>query len=231
MKIKYSKKSAQTFLEYSLLIAVGVSALIIMQYYFGRSVQGMLKQNVDSLGGEKIGEKQYTPGRWYGATSTTRISTSGFDYEGRKGFSVSTGSMQRSQVSKITGATNTSELAARTPPYSQTLINGEDVALVNNVEGSSVDPGIANVENSVNNNTPNWSNNTGVVNPTEDDPSSGIDREVVNTVDNHVNEGDVNASLDETRGQDADLNRALNTTAEAERNVLEFEENNNNNNE
>jgi len=121
-----SKKSAQSVIEYSLLITVGVAALIVMQYYFGRSVQGLLKQNVDNLGGEKLSGQQYSPGKWYTGTSTTRIGTSGFDYEGRKGFSMSMGTMQRSQVSKITGTPRTSELPPENLAY-QNLISSQDM--------------------------------------------------------------------------------------------------------
>jgi len=138
---KSSRKSAQSFVEYSLLIAVAISALIVMQYYFGRSVQGLLKQNVDNLGGEKLSGQQYSPGKWYTGTGTTRIGTSGFDYEGRKGFSVSTGTMQRSQVSKITGTPNVSELPAEnlTHPTSAT---SEQQNLFNNAFGNPGDPGV-----------------------------------------------------------------------------------------
>jgi hypothetical protein len=123
---KGSQKSAQSIIEYSLLIAVGVAALIAMQYYFGRSVQGLLKQNVDNLGGEKLSGQQYSPGKWYTGVSTTRIGTSGFDYEGRKGFSMSMGAMQRSQVSKITGTPLSSELPAENLAY-KNLISKQDM--------------------------------------------------------------------------------------------------------
>lgn len=140
---KCNRKSAQSFVEYSLLIAVGISALIVMQYYFGRSVQGLLKQNVDNLGGERLSGQQYSPGKWYTGTSTTRIGTSGFDYEGRHGFSVSTGIMQRSQVSKIKGAPNVSELPAEnlTHPTSAT---SEQKNVFNKAFGDPGDPGVPN---------------------------------------------------------------------------------------
>lgn len=137
------KLKAQSFVEYSLLIAVGIAVLIVMQYYFGRSVQGLLKQNVDNLGGEKLSGQQYSPGKWYTGTSVTRIGTSGFDYEGRKGFSVSTGTMQRSQVSKIEGTPDASELPAEnlTHPTSAT---SEQQNLFNKEFGNPGDPDIPN---------------------------------------------------------------------------------------
>jgi len=214
-----NRKRAQSFVEYSLLIAVGVSALIIMQYYFGRSVQGLLGMNVDNLGGEKMTEKQYSPGKWYGATSTTRITTSGFDYEGRHGFQVSTGTMQRSQVSKMTGAATASELAARNAPYNKSLIDGEDVALVKNVEGSEVDPGIAKIEATVNNNAGTWNSDSGQPAAREDEPATSVDSLAVSAVDNYVNQGSVTESLGVAGEQDSNLAKGLNTIAEAERNL------------
>ncbi|MDD4955450.1 MAG: hypothetical protein PHP17_05385 [Candidatus Omnitrophica bacterium] len=189
--LKYSVKSAQSFLEYSLLIAVGISALIIMQYYFGRSVQGLLKQNVDNLGGEKLGgQQQYSPGKWYTGTSTTRIGTSGFEYEGRKGFNVATGTMQRSQVSRITGTTAASDLPAENLTYNS-LIDGDDVNMVNSVYGSDLDPGIATVNSQINNNA-TWHNNTPPVEGQENDPGTGIDGNAERVVNEHVNSESVN---------------------------------------
>jgi len=188
---KCSPKSAQSFLEYSLLIAVGISTLIVMQYYFGRSVQGLLKQNVDNLGGEKLTGQQYSPGKWYTGTSVTRIGTSGFDYEGRKGFSVSTGTMQRSQVVKITGTPNTSELPVENLTH-QSLIDGEDVAMVQQVYGTELDPGIITVQSNVNNNTPMWYNNTAVTEGQENDSGSGIDSEAESVVNEYVDPESVN---------------------------------------
>lgn len=189
--LKCSRKSAQSFLEYSLLIAVGISTLIVMQYYFGRSVQGLLKQNVDNLGGEKLTGQQYSPGKWYTGTSVTRIGTSGFDYEGRKGFNVSTGTMQRSQVVKIEGTPNTSELPVENLTH-QSLIDGEDVAMVQQVYGTELDPGIITVQSNVNNNTPMWHNNTAATEGQENDSGSGIDSEAERVVNEYVDPESVN---------------------------------------
>jgi len=189
--LKCSRKSAQSFLEYSLLIAVGISTLIVMQYYFGRSVQGLLKQNVDNLGGEKLTGQQYSPGKWYTGTSVTRIGTSGFDYEGRKGFNVSTGILQRSQVTKIEGTPNASELPEEDLSY-QTSIDGEETAMVQQVFGTELDPGITTVQSNVNNNTPMWHNNTAATEGEETDSGSNIDSEAEHVVNEHVDEGSVN---------------------------------------
>lgn len=178
-------KKAQSFLEYSLVIAVTVAVLILMQYYLSRNFQGLLKSHVDNLGGEKLSGEQYSPGKWYSGTSVTRIGTSGFDYEGRKGFQISTGTMQRSQVSKITGTPSTSELPVQNLTY-QTLINGEDTALVNQVFGSSLDPGIATVQAQVSSNTPQWSSKTSTQEGQENDSSAGIDSQAESVVDKYV---------------------------------------------
>lgn len=53
-------------LEYSILIAVILSALVIMQFYIKRSYQGRLKKEADSVG------QQYAPGH---TTSTNVINT------------------------------------------------------------------------------------------------------------------------------------------------------------
>ena len=188
---KYSRNSAQSTIEYSLLIAVGVAALIVMQYYFGRSVQGLLKQNVDNLGGEKLSGQQYSPGKWYTGTSVTRIGTSGFEYEGRKGFNVSTGTMQRSQVSKIEGTPDASELPTENLEY-ETLVNGEDAGLVSQVYGTAVDPGIATVRSNVNNNTSQWSSNKHTADGQDDDSGAGIDSEAEGIVNEYVDPQSIN---------------------------------------
>ena len=189
--LKRNRKSAQSVIEYSLLIAVGISALIVMQYYFGRSIQGLLKQNVDNLGGEKLTGQQYSPGKWYTGISVTRIGTSGFEYEGRKGFNVSTGTMQRSQVSKIEGTPNASELPTENLAY-ETLINGEDAALVGQVYGTPVDPGITTVRSNVNSNTPQWSSNTYVPDGQDEDPSTGVDSDAESIVNEYVDPESIN---------------------------------------
>ncbi|UCC95657.1 MAG: hypothetical protein JSW40_02630 [Candidatus Omnitrophota bacterium] len=82
---KCAFKKAQSFLEYSFLLAVAAAVLIVMQHYMGRSLQGHLKQHVDNLGGEKVTAEKFSPGQWYGAgdlSSVVEIRNTGFDYEG-----------------------------------------------------------------------------------------------------------------------------------------------------
>lgn len=50
-------KKAQSTLEYAVVIAVVVAALIAMQAYVKRGMQGKLKQSSDDIG------EQYSPGR------------------------------------------------------------------------------------------------------------------------------------------------------------------------
>ncbi|MFA7676614.1 MAG: hypothetical protein WCY34_00400, partial [Candidatus Omnitrophota bacterium] len=57
----YRVRKAQAFLEYSLIIAVSVVALLTMRHYASRSLQGKLKESVDSLGGEYIASAFNTP--------------------------------------------------------------------------------------------------------------------------------------------------------------------------
>jgi hypothetical protein len=47
-------KKAQSMVEYALLIGVTVGALLTMFHFYGRSVQGKLKESVDPLGGQFV---------------------------------------------------------------------------------------------------------------------------------------------------------------------------------
>lgn len=185
-----NKNKAQSFLEYSLLIAVAVVALIIMQHYFGRGVMGLLKQNVDNLGGEKITTTQFTPGKWYGAKSVARISSSGLDYEGRMGFGVSIGSFQRSFVGKITNNAQSSELAPQDVTY-QSQVNG-DAALMNQAQSSGFDTQSSNVAANVEQNTKEWHNSSTVAqDPMDEGVGDNTDRQAQNVVNAHVEQSSV----------------------------------------
>lgn len=59
-------KRGQSVLEYSILIAVILSALVIMQFYIKRGYQGRLKKEADTVG------QQYSPGH---TASTININT------------------------------------------------------------------------------------------------------------------------------------------------------------
>lgn len=56
MFLRLSKRRAQSALEYVILLVVIIGALIIMQVYIKRSVQGKLKESADEIG------TQFDPG-------------------------------------------------------------------------------------------------------------------------------------------------------------------------
>lgn len=64
MFIRLNKKGQNT-LEYAIVIAVIVAALIAMQNYIKRGVQGKMKQATDDIG------EQYSPQNTNGSTTTT----------------------------------------------------------------------------------------------------------------------------------------------------------------
>jgi uncharacterized protein (UPF0333 family) len=53
----FLKRKGQSAVEYSLLLAVVVAALIMMHIYFKRSVQGRMRESSDDIG------EQYDPGK------------------------------------------------------------------------------------------------------------------------------------------------------------------------
>ena len=57
-------------LEYTILFAVVLSAILIMQFYIKRSYQGRLKSEADSVG------QQYAPGHTTSIITTTNTSSS-----------------------------------------------------------------------------------------------------------------------------------------------------------
>lgn len=62
-------KRGQSLLEYSILFAVILSAILIMQSYIKRGYQGRLKAEADSVG------QQYSPGHTTSVIRTTNNST------------------------------------------------------------------------------------------------------------------------------------------------------------
>lgn len=61
-------KKGQSFIEYSALIVVVILALIAMQSYVKRGIQGKLRESADSIGG------QYEPGKTYSDFNTSSSS-------------------------------------------------------------------------------------------------------------------------------------------------------------
>lgn len=63
-------KKGQSTLEYAVIIAVVVAALIAMQVYFKRGVQGKMREATDQIG------EQYSPGNTTSIYNTTAVVTS-----------------------------------------------------------------------------------------------------------------------------------------------------------
>ncbi len=63
------KRRAQSTLEYALVIAVVVGALVAMQVYVKRGVQGRLKSAADDIG------EQYSPGNTTGTVTVSTITS------------------------------------------------------------------------------------------------------------------------------------------------------------
>jgi hypothetical protein len=156
-------KKAQSFLEYSLLIAAAVTALVVMQYYLSRSTQGFIKSQVDNLGGEKLGQGKYGGGKWFAGNGSnyTQLKTSGDDLEVTIGvgcfsvsFSILGGQSHRLDHSQATGIDRPPAFVRAN--YLPLLPGGEDAALINTLANSSFNPGMEQTEQNVNNQTDHW---------------------------------------------------------------------------
>ena len=64
------KRSGQSMLEYSVLLVIFIAALLTMQVYIKRGIQGRWKSSVDDLG------EQYDPATANGFVRYTAVSTS-----------------------------------------------------------------------------------------------------------------------------------------------------------
>ncbi len=76
--MRFWSRKAQSIPEYALLVAVVISALLVMQFYIKRAYQGGLKEQADNVG------PQYSPGHTTSniitttsSSSTTRVGGSG----------------------------------------------------------------------------------------------------------------------------------------------------------
>ncbi len=63
-------KKGQSTLEYAIIIAVVAAALLAMQVYIKRGIQGKLRSSTDEIG------EQYSPGLTTGSYTTTTGTTS-----------------------------------------------------------------------------------------------------------------------------------------------------------
>ncbi|GAI08597.1 unnamed protein product, partial [marine sediment metagenome] len=59
------RKNGQTLIEYAVVITCIIAALIAMQSYIKRALQGRLRSAADQIG------EQYAPGRTTGSFTTT----------------------------------------------------------------------------------------------------------------------------------------------------------------
>ncbi len=117
-------KKSQTVLEYATIIASVAVALMIMQNYFNRSIQGKLKDTADALGSQYFSPSfsvplpesgyrvspvntNYNTGKLvsYNSKSHVNRSTTSFTYEGFYGFIVTTSSTNRSETGTLTATT------------------------------------------------------------------------------------------------------------------------------
>ena len=81
MFIYLNTKRGQSTLEYGVIIAVVVAALLAMQFYVKRGLQGRMKKASDDIGGQFSPEN--TTGNETIVTSTTSSETVTLDESGR----------------------------------------------------------------------------------------------------------------------------------------------------
>ena len=198
-KNKSNYRKGQSFLEYSLLIAVAVGVLILMQHYMSRSLQGKLKESVDSLGSEHLSasfsiplpesgtrvspagqSKQGRVDPFYTTSRAVRRSSTGFTYEGERGFVISTNAFRRTELGKIRGEV----LPSMLPEGTEIEAGDSSVEVVmeqleNDVSGSPLDPGMEEVRASVEGDLPSWGQGSEVEEHTDVSPGTGEDSVVV----------------------------------------------------
>lgn len=92
---KVFKRKGQSTLEYAVLIVVIIAALVAMQVYLKRGIQGRMRESADQIG------EQFSPG----ATVSNRVTTStASTYETSDAWSSTTNIL--SQTQNITGTEN-----------------------------------------------------------------------------------------------------------------------------
>jgi Flp pilus assembly pilin Flp len=62
---RLNREDGQTFIEYTAVIACIIAALVAMQFYVKRALQGRLRSAADQIG------EQYEPGKMSGSVTTT----------------------------------------------------------------------------------------------------------------------------------------------------------------
>ncbi|MCM8831733.1 MAG: hypothetical protein NC918_06055 [Candidatus Omnitrophica bacterium] len=113
--LKNKTKYAQSMLEYSLIIALSVLTIIVMQRIYVSHLQGHYKQTTERLGAEKISGQVFGPGGWYGGGKGSYFKEASnwvFSYDNGLyiNFGISTGGSRLISRSSITGIKNNREL-------------------------------------------------------------------------------------------------------------------------
>jgi len=108
----YLNKRGQSTLEYAVIIAVVVGALLAIQVYIKRGVQGRLKQASDDIG------EQFSPGAsYYDYNTTTNTNstetTTPFKSSGTQNVSLTTSTVDQTQTrtgtERVSGYNDTNE--------------------------------------------------------------------------------------------------------------------------
>lgn len=92
------KRKAQSTVEYAVLAAVVVGALLVMQIYMKRGISGKFKESTDRVG------EQYTP---YTATYDLKTTLTGARRENTKATGWSQSTITKAEEQKQTGSEHT----------------------------------------------------------------------------------------------------------------------------
>lgn len=98
------KKKAQSTLEYAVLIIIVIGALLSIQVYIKRGIQGRLRSAADDIG------DQYSVGNW-NSVKTTRFHTNSKETFGVSGIGVSNSILQDQEYTNVV--------------FNEQMINGE----------------------------------------------------------------------------------------------------------
>ena len=89
------KKKAQSTLEYAVLIIIVIGALLSIQVYIKRGIQGRLRQASDDIG------SQYSVGNW-NSVKTTKFSSNTMEKFGVDGIGVSNSWFLDDETTEVT---------------------------------------------------------------------------------------------------------------------------------
>ncbi len=77
MKRRASFNRAQSTLEYAIIVTVAIAALLAMQVYFKRGLQGKLKESADNIGSQYAAELTTDSSTVTTATTSSEATTPG----------------------------------------------------------------------------------------------------------------------------------------------------------